>query len=166
MNFEDEIKIDKHALDYEWERQSSLVYVWGSKYADSIFERDKKKEQLELVYAEVDSDIREFPDKYDILKITESVVKSKIIQSKAYKMAMSDFLLAKKNCDILSVARNALEHKKKALEFMAQLYLSGYWSDPKISKEYKSKIEEQEQNIQSEKLDKNSRLKRRAKKLK
>ena len=163
MNFEDELKIDKNILDYEWERQPSLVFVWGSKYADSIFERDKKKEQVELKYAEIDSKIRENPGMYDISKITETVVKSKVIQSKEYRTAMNDFLEAKKNSEVLAVARNALEHKKKALEFMTQLYLSGYWSDPNITKEYKDRVEKQAQNEQNEKLNKNTRLKRRTK---
>ena len=40
-----------------------------------------------------------------------------------------------KNAKVMAVAREAFEHKKRALEKMVDLFLSNYWAEPMIKAE-------------------------------
>jgi len=78
-----------------------------------------------------------------------------------YQEASSKYFQSIKNAKILDAAREAFEHKKKALEKMSELWISGYWSDPKISKEARGMAEDASSIKHRDALENNTRLKRR-----
>ena len=61
MGYKDDIKIDKHNLDVEWMNHAVLFIEWAEKEVEAQFEKDKAKERLDLVKAELDSRIRSDP---------------------------------------------------------------------------------------------------------
>ena len=59
-DFKTEIFIDKNSLDEELVRQPQLYCYWAERETEALYERDKCKEKLDLVKAELDGDIRKF----------------------------------------------------------------------------------------------------------
>ena len=160
MGFKEDAQIDKLALDYEWLRQSTLYHKYSTAYANAVFERDKAKERLELVRAELDSEIRKYPEDFGLTKVTEPAVASAIVQDERYQEAKNEYLDTVREMNIVAGAKTAMEHKKTALEVMAKLYLSGYWGEAKIPSEARKKYSESD-NEQTEALKRNKRLKSR-----
>jgi len=132
MGYREDLSIDKFALDTEWERQPMLFMDWVERSTDSLIERDRKKEQLDFVKAELDSAIRISPENFGIVKVTESAISSAIILDKKFRDIQNEYSEARKNAMIIAGAREAMEHKKKALESMTSLWIAGYYADPKI----------------------------------
>lgn len=56
------------------------------------------------------------PEKYNLYRLTEAVIKNIIITSSGYVEANLRYLDLVKNNDLLNAAVRALEHKKSALE--------------------------------------------------
>lgn len=131
MSYKEDLSIDKFSLDTEWQSQPIKFAEWAEKAVEAAFEKDKCKEQLEIVRAQVDNKIRITSTE----KITEAAISGKIILSAEYQTANSKYILATRAYNLLSVGREAFDHRKKALEKMTDLFLSGYWSDRPMKKE-------------------------------
>jgi hypothetical protein len=152
-SYKKDLQIDKYQLDNAWISQPLLFCEWAEKAVEASFERDKAKEQLELTRAELDGKIRSNPSDYGLEKVTESAVSNAIIQDPIYKKANSYFLESVKNAKILDVARESFDHKKKSLEKLTDLFLAGYWAEPKIKTEIKEDFGQKETENQRELLN-------------
>jgi hypothetical protein len=128
--YKEDLEINKFALDKEWEKQASLFCEWAEKEVEAQFNKDKLKEQLDIVRAELDGEIRQ-QAALEGTKITEAGISSEILKHKRYQKASNDYLEAIKEAKILGVAKDAFDHKKKALEKLTDLYLAGYFAEPK-----------------------------------
>lgn len=161
MSFKEDVSIDRHSLDYEWLRQADLFHKYSEDYANAMFERDKKKERLTLVKAQIDGDIRLDPESYGFTgKPTEPAIASLIIQDERYEVANSVYLEAVRDMNVVAGAKIAMEHKKTALEVLAKLYLSGYWGEARIPDEARKKYETENESTA---LNSSSRLQSRLK---
>jgi hypothetical protein len=127
MGFENDLLIDKYGLDNEWAKQAHLFHEWSVQLAESEMDRDRAKENVDLVKAELDLDIRRNPLNYGVEKITESVVSSAVITNEKYKKAVDEYLKLKYNHKIIQSAIEALNHKKYALDNLVRLFLSEYY---------------------------------------
>jgi hypothetical protein len=150
-SFENDLQIDKFSLDDEWLNQSILYYTWSKNQADAVAERDKAKQQLELTKSQLDVNIRSFPDRYKIEKVTEAAVQNTIIADSSYQEALSEYQTAVYNVNVLSGGLEALNHKKYALENLTKLFLSGYWTEARVQNNISSDSrEKQEKQIHTE----------------
>jgi hypothetical protein len=135
-----DLQIDKYKLSEEWEDQSLLYMKWAERYAQAIYERDRLKEKMDLVKAQIDLYIRKNPNQYGFdtkPKPTEAAITNTILNEEEYQEAVEDYLLAKKNVNILQGVKDAMEHKKKALEAETSLWIGNYYSDPKVPEKAK-----------------------------
>ena len=148
MNFKEALKIDQHHLDAEWMRQPSLYQEWAEELAHAVATKDRAKERVELVKAELDKEIRGDPEAFEIAKTTETVIQATIIQQPEYKKVYHEYLEAKEDAAVLDGAVQALEHKRKALEKLVELYMAGYWAEPRVSK----KVQEDAVDVGSEQV--------------
>ena len=160
MGYKEDLKIDRYNLDTEWETHANKFVEWAEKEVEAQFEKDKAKERLAITKSDIDMELREYAEKKSI-KLTEAAILNSITGDPRYTKASSEYLIAVRNSNMLGVARDAFEHKKKALERMTDLWISGYWSDPKVSST-KSIVERRDQNDHRDKLKENPRLRRRA----
>lgn len=164
MGFKEDIRIERHTLDEEWMKQPALFAEYSEKYAQAMFERDKAKEQADLIKAQIDSEVRADPVKWGIEgKVTEGGITGAVLQSEEYLDAKDAFLTASLECNIMLGAKAALEHKKSALDALVKLYLSGYWGEVKVPVEVQDAYEDSKQ---IEVLEKNPRLKVRGRRIK
>lgn len=141
MNYDKDLEIDGDSLDEEWIKQPRLYMKYARASAEIAAERDHAKEVLDVVQAELDIDIRRNPQKYNlptdkngIPKVTEGAIKSCILLSKEYKLVFDEYTKTKLEADIILAGLRAMEHRKKALEGLVQLYIGEYFSKPRQSK--------------------------------
>ncbi len=142
-NFTD---LDEHSLEKEWIAQPKMFHFYARRLADARKEYEEAKINRDIVEAEIDKDIRLHPDRFMIPKITEEVVKKTTILQRGYKSAQEKVIQAKHRQDVLQASVDALEHRKKALENLVQLWSQDYFSEPRIPRngEVKEKLQEAE----------------------
>ena len=135
MNYEQDMTIDPDSLDVEWIEQPRLMLQYSRHAAKTRLEVERKKEELDIVRAGLDMKIRVDPEKYDIVKLTESVVSSTIITQKEYMVANEEFLLLQYESNMVQGAVRALEGKKTALENLVKLHGQQYFAGPSVPRD-------------------------------
>jgi len=127
-----------HKLDEEWVNQSSLYYTYAEKLADAQLEYDRAMTDLDIVTAELDKSIRKEPTSFGIDKntrLTENMVERTIFLQSRWQLANDSMLTAKHNYNKAQSVVRALDHKKKALEKLVDLFLANYYSEPRQPRE-------------------------------
>lgn len=138
--------LDKHRLDEEWVNQPKLFFEYAHKLADARADLEQHKAMRDVVYANLDRDIRASPDKYDIAKITETVITSTIKLQTDYMEADRDYRAANHRVDIVEAYVKALDHRKKALENLVSLEARNYFSSPKAPEIARERMNELEKD--------------------
>jgi hypothetical protein len=159
MGYKEDIQIDINQLDAEWIKQASLYQHYAKQEATALYKRDQLADALALVQAQLDGDIRLNFGKHGFeSKPTEAAILNSIKQNPFYIKA--NVLLMKASCrvKIIGGAVRAFDHKKKALEKLTDLYLSGYWAAPKIKSEAQEVYGEQTRKGLEADLKKEDRL--------
>ena len=161
VDFERDMGLDQHALDVEWLRQASLFQKYSIVYANASADRDEAKEKLLRTDAEIDLEVRTDYQSFGFdSKPTEPAIKAAVLLDDRHIKAVAEFNEASRNASILQGAKTALEHKKAALERLSSLYLSGYWADPRVTKEAKDNYNDVIQSAHRSQLERNERIKR------
>ena len=135
MNYEKDLFIDDSALDIEWLDQSMLFMKYAKNAAEVRKLFDETKQELDIVRAEIDKDIRENPDKYGLEKVTEGAIQSALLTSKKFQIANQKVLDAKFEIDMASSAVQAFNMRKEALENLVKLNGQSYFSGPKVPRD-------------------------------
>jgi hypothetical protein len=105
---------------------------YSRKLAEAKLERDLHKEALEFTRADLDRKIREDPDKYGLVKVTESALSSTILLNEKYQEKSSNFHDANFEVNLLQGVVNAVEQRKSALENLVRLHGQNYFSGPSV----------------------------------
>lgn len=162
MTFKDKIKLDKYHLDENAIEQPSLYNDTAENWAKAVLERDKAKENLEIVSSKVGKRIRENPEQYSIEKVTEKSLQEAMLQDKEYREASSELINAQYNVNILSSAKEAVDHRGKALRILSDLYSGSYFSASAGEKLKETAVARTQEN-QKQGLKENERMKLRKK---
>jgi len=133
------LEIDQLRLDEEWLNQPRQRQVWGELLADAQLAYDEAKSYLEVIKAETDREIREDPDGYGVLKVTETAVANAVTVYPAVKIATKKMNEAKHKVNVLQAAVDGLEHRKRALTELVELHGQDYYSVPKMPKGVKKR---------------------------
>ena len=136
------LTIDENQLDKEWINQPNLVFKFSKKQASARKEMDAIKNEIEVVKADLDKQLRLAPEAFGILKVTESAISSAIVLQPQYQEVQNKLNNARYELDIYTAMVNALEHKKRALESLVSLHGQNYFSTPKADDSAKEFIEE------------------------
>ena len=161
MEYEKDIQIDKHQLDTEWLRQPMLYQHYSELLADADAEKNEAQAYLDYLKAKLDADIRGNPPEFGLLKATEGAIEAAIQMQDSYREAVKNLISCKKNLKILEGVVRAMDHRKNALEDLVQMWLRGYWSEPKIKTEAKEKVAEISKEKQDDALKYNERMRER-----
>jgi len=129
--YEKDLGIDPFALDEEWLRQPGLFMRYCEATAEAGKVRDKAKEKVGVVRAELDREIRKDPAKYGLEKMTETMVAGAILLQARYTEVADALIEADFKFNILQSAVRAFDHKRSALENEVKLWLGNYFSGPK-----------------------------------
>lgn len=134
-DYEQDLQTNFEDLDRHWLEQPQKYMKWGERWSNAIAKRDRAKENLDVTRAEIDKEIRKGWDKppweFDS-KPTETAISSAIITDDRYRHANSEYIDAGEEVNIMLVAKTAFEHRKKQLDNLTSLYLSGWFTRPRL----------------------------------
>jgi hypothetical protein len=160
-NFQNEVSIDKFALDEECSREGTLYWKWAKLQADQGDVVRKLKEKLEVVDAEIEKGVRFDPKAYGIDKITESAVSMVITLHPTHREVMDAYIDAKYTYDLYVAACRSLDKKTGGLQDEVRLYLNNYYKDRNFPEQVKQQQTVRYEEETAEKLGENPRLSRR-----
>jgi hypothetical protein len=148
MDYESDMYIDHDALDIECLDQSQMMMKYTKKLATLKLERDQLKEEVDLVRAEQDKAIRENPESFGLVKITETAINNTILTTKEYKSVMKEYLQAKFEVDTCQGAVSAIEQRKSMIEALIKLHGQQYFAGPSIPRQLNEEREKRSENVQ------------------
>ncbi len=138
MGWKEDIAIDQDRLDWELTRQPTLLVEYNELLADAQDVRDRKKEQLDLTRSKIDYRIRSNPEgETGLRKPTEAAILNTILADPGYRKINDEYLKCVHNVRVLEGARNAVDQRKSVLVKLADLWIAGYWAEPRVKKEAK-----------------------------
>jgi chorismate mutase len=120
------LEIDQLNLDKEWLGQPNQRYYWGQELAKAHMELDKAKANLRVVEAEMDKAIRRDFKSYGLSKITEASVAHAVKTCDEYIEAERKMIDCKYEVGIVQAAIDGLEHRKRALTLLVDLFKLQY----------------------------------------
>lgn len=139
-------QIDKSVLDDEWVSQLGMVRHYGYELAEAKREMEEAKTAVELLNANLSLRIRTRPRKYGLTKVTEAAIKDAIAVEVLTSEEHANLLKAKDKVNVVAVATNTLEHRKKALEDIVYLTGIGYTGEPRAKKGTRQDVEDMKEN--------------------
>lgn len=140
--YAEELMIDPEMLDVEWLKQPQYFFKYSEKYAESQMEYSRAKENLNVVRAEVYSEIVEQAIAKGDKKPTEAMIESQILLHPKYKESSENLRQISFESDILQSAVRAFEQRKTALENLVKLHGASYFSSPSAPRELKKTMGE------------------------
>lgn len=137
-------QLDQLRLDEALAEHSELVYQWGLKAEDARRRLDQAKLDLEETEASVNIEIRKNPKDFGLDKVTESTIASMVILSDLVKKVKRKVLTLKHRLGKLQVIMHGLDDRKKALEYLCQLWSQSYFAEPKLPEESRKLMDKME----------------------
>lgn len=142
-------KIDIYNLHKENQINPSLIEKYGKLWAVARRKKKAADNNVKVVYAKVEKQVRIDPEKFGIELVldskgnskapTEPTIKTAVLLSKEYTKAYEEYLDACEQEDLMDVGRDTINDRRSALGEERALFLSGYYSDPAIPKEFNDK---------------------------
>jgi len=130
------LSIDKYNLDEEWVKQPESYEEAARMLAEATFDYDEMKAKFEVVKAEAELDIRDFPKKYKMkVPVREAAVKLKVILHPRVQKFRRILNRRKRSVGYIQGLVTSLDHKKKGLEKMCDLDARDYFSKPRANSE-------------------------------
>jgi len=136
--------IDRSRLDDEWVDQPRMYNRYALASAEARLEYNRAKATLDVTKAETELRVRKNPEKYELTKVTESVIASVVLLDKQCQMAAMSVAEARHDLDVAEAAVSAMDHRKKALEDLVRLFLADYFSKPREPEGAKDVVKEME----------------------
>lgn len=131
LDYRSIIQIDEGCLDTEWARHSSCYMDVIEAQVAASEQLDKLRDKLSGTEAIIACDVRRNPEMYGAQKITDQVVKEIVASSDKIIVLQSEILQARRQLALLNGVVTAMEHRKKALENLVELYVCNYQSEPR-----------------------------------
>lgn len=151
----EDIKLNLHELDLEWEKQPMLMEYYSKLYSQSMMELAVLKIDYEASSAERKLDFRlegEIKKEGDDrkTKITEGALDDLVNSDEHLKVLKKNMAKKQYEVDTLKGVVEALRNKKSALEREVELYIAGYFSAPKDQRTLLNQKRKQGANIKNE----------------
>ncbi len=147
MDYEKDVHINENDLDLECLEQPNLMRKYSQHLEFMKKERDRIKEKVDLVRAQLDKDIRSNPEEYDIAKITETVVSSAILMDPYYKKASEEYLDAKYEAGVAQGVVSAIDARKTMLELLVKLHGQNYFAGPRVPRDLSAEREKSQKKV-------------------
>ena len=123
------LSIDPLKLDQEWVRHPGHYGIWAAKVVEAQEAYDIAKSKFDLVKSQLDTGIRTDPSAYGLAKMTEGAISSAIPSQPEYQAAEKAVIIAKKQLGLCNAVINSLEHKKRALTLLVELFIHDYYAE-------------------------------------
>jgi hypothetical protein len=124
LDYKDELDIDELDLVYDWMIQAALYGKWAELWAEAAFQVDKLTERRKVKRAQIYSDVKLNPSKYEWQEEkspTEGFIDAQIRQNAEFRKITKDLILAKKDMNVLQGAKESFYHKRSSLESLSRM---------------------------------------------
>lgn len=132
LNYEEDLQIGDD-LDVEWMEQPRLYEEYAEALAAAISERDEAKELLDYKKAQVELAYRR-GDLDSAVKLTESTVSALVTAHPDVRNAEEVLRQKTHRKNVLDGVVEAFQHRKKALEKLADARIFGLNAEPKAGR--------------------------------
>lgn len=129
-DYSEKLIIDEHALDLELLQQAHTFNEIAQAAVDQEARRDKYKETMAQVDAELSHDIR---SKKSDTRITDAYVLAQVLNHPDHKDISDKFLLAKHRAARLAALKEAYINRGWMVRELVQLHAIGYFTESAIS---------------------------------
>lgn len=136
--------INQYKLDDECIRQPKLYHDAALQLAEAERNLSRLKIRRDILEAELDKDIRNNPEKYEVTKITETVIEHTVMLQENYQKILKKIVQAEYRVSVLKAAVFTCENRKKMLEVLSFLAGGDFYSEPKLPRSMKNGIEEKQ----------------------
>ena len=126
LNYEDDIRIDKHRLDREFVTHPKKHMKYAKLAAQATAELARAEENVKVIRSEIVIDLLAKGT-----KPTGQVIEATYRTDKRHIKAKEEWIKAQETSQLLNEAVIAFRHRKNSLEGLASLHQSGYFSSPK-----------------------------------
>jgi hypothetical protein len=133
------LKVNKHDLDNENIRQPVLMEIATDLNSRIIAKRDRTKEKLKWVIANIDSQIRKNPKQFNLEKATDRSIENTIYLQDEYKDIRNEFINNNRLANKMEGVVEAFRQRKHVVIILKDLYLANYFSEPKTKQPKRSK---------------------------
>lgn len=140
MSYEADTSIDKNNLDDEWVKQADLFYAYSEKANNAYKVYNDLKNHYNVKKAEVELNIRKGKVDIGIAKLTENAISSYLDSQQDLVKLNNNIADAKYEYEMYNSAVYAMEHKKRALEYITKLHLSNYFADTSDYDSYRNEM--------------------------
>jgi len=138
---ETDLDIDKDNLDVECMDQARRFMKWSVIYAEAIRSRDEAKRKASITKSTLNLDVRARSEEYGLGgKPTVDSVSAVVDSSEEVEKVETALSDAQYAVNIFSAAKEALDQRRAMLERLVSLYISGYYSQPKLGTEEVGKL--------------------------
>ena len=175
LDIEQDRQIDPDALDVEWIEQANRFYKYSSALDEASAVKndlkkqvDQKEKEIDILKAQLELEIRNDPDAFELEKITDSSVKAAILSSTKYEKAIEELFElkselndAQNNVNSLYTDVNTMQEKKEALKNLVILLNQQYFSTPSIPRNLTEEYQKYHKTKQTQKTAKEKVKKRR-----
>jgi hypothetical protein len=165
VDFRKELLLDKNNLDQCALDQPDLFAEWATQWANAVHDRDRAKDSLALARSQADADIRSDPKRFgwpSDKAPTEAFVSSAIVSHPDYVEANEYYMTVNHSVNVLHIAKESFEQRRKMIEVLTNLYTSSYFSGNKaFDKGYQTVMDTASVEKQNEGLENSPRLQRR-----
>ena len=172
LDYENDTKIDRHALEECLTAQAELRAKWSKMWALAVKEHDLAKEYFDLTVSELSRKARKSWDILDFPKApTDSMVREWVPTQDEYKEASSHLIEAAFKMNVLGGkagnigAKSSFDDRSRALSDLVKLWLNGYYADEQIvgkeARELLNDIRTEDHIEQLNKTDQRKKLRRR-----
>lgn len=138
-----DVSIDPENLANEWKGQPYLFWEWAARATKAQDLVDRAKSDLDLMAAELEHSIRSEPGAYGLEKSTEAAIKAAVLRQPEYKKKQEALHSAKYEHNLSRAAVDALEHRKRALSMLVELWIRDYYADPNRVKDIDESVKKE-----------------------
>ena len=142
INYEKDTRIDETALDVECLELPTLIRKYTKHQALIQNELDEEKEKLEIIKAELDTDIRTNPSDYGITKVVNEAVNNTIILNEKYQKQVKKLREIQFELNSSKGAVSAIYAKKDSLENLIKLHGQNYFAGPRVPRDLSHEVQE------------------------
>lgn len=136
-NYSEDIKI-VGTLSEEITDHSERMIYWSDRCADAIFERDKSKNDLDVLKAQLGNDCRDNWETVFPKSPTVAMVDDWVLTNKIYQDAVQQYNEKTHQYNLLLGAKMAFESRSRMLTKLADLEIAGFHSTPSVSSNTKN----------------------------
>ena len=130
-----EFKIDPNLLDHECLQQPDLVWQYSRGLANAKKKMEQVQEDFEAFKIALETRIRNHPEKYKIVKLTEGSVKAAMKGQEKYAELQRLVKEQQYELDLAWADVHAINSKQQSLTDLVKLHGQGYFSEVKTTKE-------------------------------